>query len=48
MKSLKNPNIAILIVNYKTKKYIIDLLESYILHENYEGKVVFYIGDNAS
>lgn len=48
MKSLQSPNIAILIVNFKTKKYIIDLLKSYILYEKYSGNVVFYIGDNAS
>lgn len=48
MKSPKNPNIAILIVNYKTKKYIIKLLQSYLVYENYNGNIVFYIGDNAS
>ena len=48
MKSSQEPNIAILIVNFKTKKYIIDLLKSYILYEKYNGDVSFYIGDNAS
>ncbi len=48
MKIQKEPSIAILIVNYKTKKYIIDLLKSFILHETYWGDVYFYIWDNAS
>jgi N-acetylglucosaminyl-diphospho-decaprenol L-rhamnosyltransferase len=48
MKIQEKPSIAILIVNYKTRGYIINLLQSYLLHEVYHGNVTFYIGDNAS
>jgi GT2 family glycosyltransferase len=41
-------SVAILIVNYKTKNYVIKLLESFQKNEKYSGDVVFYIGDNAS
>lgn len=44
----KKQSIAILIVNYKTKKYLVNLLNSFLLHENYWNEICFYIWDNAS